>query len=351
MILYRKDSKGKTRSLEIKAEDGRLYQISGLLDGAKVTHEKECKPKNIGKSNQTSSQKQAELEAKALIDKKLSEGYFKTIEECKSEKVILPMLAKDYKKEFHKIDWNNCYCQPKLDGMRAISLKDNNLISRKNKEIDTLSHLNEEINKLRKLGIEISDGEVYAHGVSFQDNMKLIKKYRPGETEKVCYHIYDYIDRKYNKSFQQRTSDIHSAFAKMYFNNLKLVPTYQVTSEKEMLEYHKQFLSEGYEGTIIRWGDEPYKINGRSSNLLKYKDFKDMDAEVIDIIPMDAYPEQGVVVCKGFKATPKMSHIEKEELLANKSKYIGKIANIRYFEETDEGLPRFPICIGFYEDR
>lgn len=348
MILYKKDTTNKIRSLEIKSEDGRLYQISGLLDGAKVTHEKECKPKNIGKSNQTSSQKQAELEAKALMDKKLSEGYFKTIEECKSEKVILPMLAKDYKKESHKIDWNNCYCQPKLDGMRAISLKDNNLISRKNKEIDTLSHLNEEINKLRKLGIEISDGEVYAHGVSFQDNMKLIKKYRPGETEKVCYHIYDQIS---DDEFEQRYFELAVIFKENIFHYLKLVPTYKIKSEEEMLEYHKQFLSEGYEGTIIRWGDEPYKINGRSSNLLKYKDFKDMDAEVIDIIPMDAYPEQGVVVCKGFKATPKMSHIEKEELLANKSKYIGKIANIRYFEETDEGLPRFPICIGFYEDR
>jgi ATP-dependent DNA ligase len=275
MIIYKKDSKGNIRSLEIYAEDGRLYQISGLIDGAKVTHEKECKPKNIGKTNSTTSIAQAELEAEALITKKLSEGYFETLKETNTEEVILPMLAKVYSEECHKIDWSKpVFAQPKLDGMRAFSIEDDTLISRQNKSIDTLSHLNSEISILRNCGIKIPDGEVYAHGISFQENMKLIKKYRPGETENVKFHIYDQIS---NKSFEKRYLELEDVFLFNKFSCLTLVPTYRITSENELIEYHQKFISEGYEGSIIRYGEEPYKVNGRSSNLLKYKDFKDMD--------------------------------------------------------------------------
>lgn len=348
MRLYKKDSKGKIRILDIWASGEILFQESGLLDGKLVKNQKVCKGKNIGKANETSPEQQAVLEAEAIIKKKLREGYFESVEEAEKSNVILPMLAKEYGKEKHKIDWNNCFVQPKLDGMRAISLGDNNLTSRKNKEIDTLSHLYAEINKLRDFGVDIPDGEVYAHGLSFQENMKLIKKYRAGETEKVKYHIYDCVS---SVDFEERYFDICDAFDKNSFAFLSLVPTFQIHSEKELKEYHQKFLSEGYEGTIVRWGVEPYKINGRSSNLLKYKDFKDMACEVIDVFPSEKRPEQGVVVCDGFKANLKFSHKEREEILKNKSQYIGKIAEIRYFEKTDDGYPRFPVCCGFREDK
>ena len=48
-----------------------------------------------------------------------------------------------------------------------------------------------------------------------------------------------------------------------------------------------------------------------------------------------------------FNCGMKFSHAEREEILANKEKYIGKKAEVRFFEYTDGGLPRFPICYGF----
>lgn len=59
--------------------------------------------KNIGKLNETSPEEQAILEANAKIVKKLDEGYFKSIEEANNGDVILPMLAKDFKIEEHKV--------------------------------------------------------------------------------------------------------------------------------------------------------------------------------------------------------------------------------------------------------
>jgi len=51
-----------------------------------------------------------------------------------------------------------------------------------------------------------------------------------------------------------------------------------------------------------------------------------------------------------FKAGFKYSHEDRKEFLTNKEKYIGKIANIRFFEYTDDGLPRFPIMFGIRGD-
>ena len=119
MNIYKLDSKGKVRILEVTTNEGNLIQISGLLDGKKVIHTKLCKPKNIGKINETTEVTQSEFEAEALIVKKLREGYFKTIEEAESVKVILPMLANDYFKKEKKVQFP-CYAQPKLDGMRGL---------------------------------------------------------------------------------------------------------------------------------------------------------------------------------------------------------------------------------------
>ena len=106
---------------------------------------------------------------------------------------------------------------------------------------------------------------------------------------------------------------------------------------------------------MVRWGLKPYKLNGRSENLLKYKDFKDLDAIIIDIEPAERRPEWGIPVLKfgdkTFKAGLRFSHEDRREFLSNKNNYIGKTATIRYFELTDDGIPRFPIMVGVCIDR
>lgn len=359
MKIFKLDTKGKLRFLEVTTIGPILLQTSGIINTlSPITHKKECKGKNIGKSNETSPSQQAELEAKAIIKDKLTEGYFETIEEAENEIVILPMLAKSYDDEKHKIDWNNCFIQPKLDGMRCLAhIKSNGdvtLISRDGKIIENMQHI---INDLCTIKQDvILDGELYLHNSSFQENMKLIKKYRRGETEKIKYHVYDLVNEN---SFEDRV-------VRNYIKNLSTceeVSTYKITSEEQLKVFHSQFIEMGYEGSIVRWGEAPYKINGRSSNLLKYKDFQDIDAEIIDILPNDANPLHGTPLLKytnkklsgtvisTFKAGCKMSHEDREDLLTNKNKYIGQIANIRFFEWTDDGNPRFPVMMGIHQDR
>lgn len=348
--IYKKDSKGKIRVLHVHTVGAMLIQESGLIGGKLTRNDSICTPKNIGKTNETSPESQADFEARAKVQSKMSTGYFDTPEEAESISVILPMLAKDYKKESKKVVFP-CYAQPKLDGQRALGAKFTPMISRKGKVIDTMAHIQKDLDTLAlSRGIFI-DGELYAHGKSFQENMRLIKKHRGEATEAVKFHVYDMV---LDAPFKERY-DTLSALV-LPFANVELVPTVVIKDEAQLKEVHQMYLSQGYEGTIIRHSDAHYGVNKRDSQLLKYKDFIDISCEVIDIVPSDKRPEQGVCVCKTdkgdiFHTGMKFSHAERREILVNKEKYINRMAEIRFFEYTDDGLPRFPVCVGFRNDK
>lgn len=349
MLLYKKDSKNKIRFLDISTDGSTIVQVSGILDGKHVTNVSQCEAKNIGRSNETTAEKQAEIEAKAKYTKKLKEGYFKSQQEAIDEVVILPMLAKVFSKEEKKITYP-VYAQPKLDGMRGLGdCRNQTLTSRSGNKIETLGHITTE---LPYDGV-ILDGELYAHGLSFQDNMRLIKKYRPGKTEAVSYHVYDVVS---DKPFSER----HQLLITICLKNpqLILVPTIVINNKEELINFHAYNISEGYEGTIVRHGSEGYKLNGRSSSLLKLKDFHDLALVLKDVIPSEKRPTHGKpifewegAVNNELGAGLSISHEEAEDLLANKAEHIGKTCELRFFEYSDTGVPRHPVMHGFRLDK
>ena len=348
--IYKQDSKGRVRILHVYTEGADLIQESGLIDGQLVRHQSTCVPKNVGKANETTAIEQADAEAQSKIETKMSTGYFDSIEDAEGSSVILPMLAKSYDKEAHKVEYP-CFAQPKLDGMRALGYTDK-FISRKGKEILNMDHILEELAKI-KLNAPL-DGELYAHARSFQENMRLIKKYRPGETEEIKYHVYDYAAE--DMSFEQRLGVLEN-LEKMFgkFKYIEIVPTIPIDSEADLKKLHAKSLRMGYEGTILRWGDAGYKSKSRSSNLLKYKDFQDLACTIVDVEPSVKRPEQGQFVCEyknvSFGCGMKFSHKEREDILTNASDYIGQTAEIRFFEYSEDGIPRFPVCVGIRLDK
>lgn len=348
-IIYKKDTKGNIRYLRTWTTGDILHQESGIVGtDSPVPHEKVCTPKNVGRANETNGKDQAMLEMSSLIAEKLKGGYFLTEGEAKGGSVILPMLAKSYKDEAKKIDWKNAYVQPKLDGMRCLIEKnglDVTLTSREGTVITTMKHIEDDFFHNAPDGIY--DGELYAHGETFQGNMRLIKKWREGESDKVKFHCYDVIlDKPFTSRLLHRPTKLKTVV---------LVRTLQVVDEKNLKKQHAVNIAEGYEGSILRWGDTPYKVNGRSSNLLKYKDFLDLACEIINFEPAKDRPTWAVPVFKyndkEFRAGMKYSHAEREDFLKNKNKYIGKIAELRFFEWTEDQIPRFPVMVGIRQDR
>lgn len=351
--LYKKDSKGNIRVLNVFTEGADLVQTAGLLDGNLVTNRKTCKPKNVGKTNESTAEEQALSEMSSKIAEKLKEDYFMTQHEAETISVVLPMLAHSYEDHSKKVQWipGQVFVQPKLDGMRALGVTGPNasLTSRTGTPIDTMPHIIKALQSLPE-GMTL-DGELYAHGKTFQENMKLIKKYRGTESEEITYHVYDIVS---DKPFNTRIAMVYFTLEGVR-SVISEVYTQVITSYKDLTDMHAKNIAAGYEGSILRWGDSPYKVNGRSENLLKFKDFKDMTLTIIDVVPSEQRPEWGQPIFeingKSFSSGMRYSHEERKHWLTNKEEYIGKTAELRFFEFTDDGIPRFPVCCGIRLDK
>lgn len=193
--IYKLDSKSKLRFLTISTEGSEVVQISGLVGtDSPVENRSQCVGKNTGRANETTPEEQAVSEAQSKLKKKLEEGYYETQEEAQGGTLILPMLAKDFKKEEHKVRYP-CFVQKKYDGMRMLAIKKDGvikLISRKGKEITTLNHIKEQL-EVDSIPDNIYDGEAYSLEIgTFQEQMKAIKK-ESENTPKIDFNIYDVV--------------------------------------------------------------------------------------------------------------------------------------------------------------
>ena len=136
----------------------------------------------------------------------------------------------------------------------------------------------------------------------------------------------------------------------IYDTQIKYVPAYLVDSYNYARTIHARFLSEGYEGSIIRL-DGLYK-HGRSYDLMKFKDFSDTEATIIGyelgkgkrtgtlgkfIMLDDEGVEFGCPPGKGY------SYKDLAEMLNNITDYVGKRATFTYFQKTNAGSYRHPL--------
>lgn len=358
--LYKKDVKGVIRYLKAWNEGSTIFNESGQLNTDKpVIHKKIAKAKNIGKVNETTPEQQAELEVASFIKSKLDEGYFLTIEEAENSFVILPMLAQELTKNIKKVNWDNAFASPKLDGMRClVFIKEAEvlLMSRKGKRIDNMFHIENGFAQWLKEGLvkvgDVFDGELYVHGEGFQSNMSYVKRYQEGFSERIKFNCYDVVS---DGDYASRYNFISSFPETDFFSVVEAIPC---SSMEDVNTHHKEFLKEGYEGTMVRHGSIGYESDKRSYSLLKFKYFIDIQLPILDIIPADQRPEWGKALFywegaedDTLKAGWKMTHQQREHLLSHKEEYIGKVAELRFFEYTDAGVPRFPVMFGIRLDK
>jgi len=369
--------KSKLWSIRVFERQGTgVIEVShGYLGGKiQVTEKVISVGKNIGKKNETSALQQAISEAKAAWTKKIESGYAETMLansfDCdvfeqddepslaapsrgKGVEVAapFPMLAHDYHKRGKSAVFP-CYTQRKLDGTRCIALPGQGLFSRLRKTIHHMQHIKEEINRLDPS--IILDGELYSTSLTFQEIVGLVKRetLKKGDAEKqlqIKYHVYDLV---LDAPYEERKQLLEQLFQTYDFKHLVLVQTDECESEVQMKEQHAQYVAEGYEGIMLRTKKGAYK-NSRSTDLLKYKEFFDDEYEVVGV-EQGVGLEDGCViwVCqtkegKTFHCRPRGTREDRQQLFENGEDYVGKMLTVRYQENTDEGLPRFPVGITF----
>lgn len=351
--LYSLSSKGKTQVWSIRVEGNELVTTYGVLDGALQTERKAIQGKNIGKANETTAEQQALLEAPRVWKTKIDKGYVGSIEELATP--FLPMLAKDFNEHSEKVQYP-CYVQPKLDGIRCMAYWVGDelvLMSRAGKPLE-VPHVQTEVAAVLPKG-GVLDGEFYIHGKNFQEITRLVKKVRP-ESVELQYHVYDaFWAGKEDAPFSERVMLAVEFVGDQMPEHIKLVPNQLAYTADEISECHSVLVANGYEGAIVRNGDGVYKLKHRSVDLLKLKSFMDSEYKVVDYeVGAGRFGGVPIWLCetpegKTFSVVCKGTMEEKAEDLANADKIVasGSWLKVKYFELSEDNVPRFPVGLGF----
>ena len=273
-----------------------------------------------------------------------------------------PMLA--HKFDDSRVDWSQpVYIQPKLDGVRCLFTKDG-AYSRAGNKFMNLAHIELAlIPFFQQQPDVVLDGELYNHELrnDFEKIISLVRKQKPTADDRleaqklVQFHCYDYFDGVIYDSYKTRMQNLVTADL---YDKVHYVPARLVDSYNYARDIHATFLSEGYEGSIIRL-DGLYK-HGRSYDLMKFKDFSDAEATIIGyeegkgkrtntvgkfLMIDDEGVEFGCPPGKGY------NYNDLSNMLLNISDYIGQRATFTYFQKTKAGSYRHPLfkCIRNYE--
>jgi len=383
--LYKVDTKGKLREWTMHIDGASFYAVKGLVDG-KLTTDKPTKTiaKNVGRSNETTPEAQAELQAQAKFQKKLDSGYALDPIDAQKKKFYEPMLAHNFKDRQGEIVYP-CYSQPKLDGIRCVVRKEGDKLvgrTRNGKEIECIPHILKSLNGFfLAYPKAILDGELYNHDLrdNFNKITSLVRKQKPIKSDKMTdkafdkkvaeykervseaedtiqYHVYDAprINDTINEkqSFDHRMDELKAHLTQN--KHIVLVETLEVYSKGNLDDLYGQYLEQGYEGQMVRKSLSSYE-NKRSTSLLKRKEFVDAEYRVVDIDVgngnRSGTAKHLVCYCettkKTFNSNIKGSFDYLKEIYDNRKDYIGKLATIKFFQLTPDGIPRFPYAIGF----
>lgn len=354
----------------IEADDGTAELVithAKSLDGKAVEKRRAVKGKNIGRANETTPIQQAMSEAAARVDKQLDGGYVRTQEEAAVPVTNglgkkKPQLSTDIRKvDVSKITWP-AYIQPKLNGNRG--LYDEFLYSRAGNEFKTLDHIKDALEGTPLSELHL-DGEIYKHdGTPLQVINGLIKKQQEG-TDSLQYWIYDLATPE---PFEQRLAALTKAYddsfssSELFNQSIILTPTVKVGSMAEALAIHAKNIADGFEGSILRWGDDEYADGKRTIKSLKLKPFEDHEFKVVDYkwgVPnRDKEGKELLVPIYVYEISPggPRGHVtahgdmyEKDEQGRNVDDHMERLITLTHMGYTVDGIPDIATAKCWYE--
>jgi DNA ligase-1 len=356
--LFKRAVNGKTLEWEIEVNEACFRTISGYTDGIKTTSEWTCcEVKNVGKKNSTTAEQQALAEATAMHRKRKETGSFENISDIDTPVYFKPMLAHDYNDYKDKITYP-IYSQPKLDGVRCIVRADG-MWSRNGKKIISAPHIFESLKPLFEQNPDlILDGELYADKLSndFNTIISLVRKTKPTQddldksAEVIEYHIYDLPSHDgnfFSRHNQLRIMEVHNKVFKD--TKCKVVNTCVALDENMLMTLYTQYMSQGYEGQMLRTSS--YYENKRSKSLLKHKTFHDAEFTILGVIEGNGNLTGKVgklqfeINGKPFDSAVNGDWEYIQKLWHSREGLVGKTATVKYFELTEDGIPRFPKVI------
>jgi len=271
-------------------------------------------------------------------------------------------IALAQKFEEKRIEEKNICVEPKLDGIRCFAVVRNGqptLYARSGKEI---TNFNDTVGRdLKNVPDGCYDGELMG-----EDFISLMRQaYRK---ENVCvddtyFAIFDYLSlrewdkREAVKRCEDRYIDLLHYVMPQKFQFLNVVERIYCLPDYSLIKkLHDKFVADGYEGVMIKDLDAPYKF-GRGPEVMKLKEFHDVDLKIQALLEgtgrhtgklgsvVVVYNGVDVQVGSGF------SDELRESIWSDPEKFVGRMIEVRYQEETPDGSLRFPTFVCFRNDR
>lgn len=222
------------------------------------------------------------------------------------------------------------------------------------------------------------DGGFYKHGLSLQELSGVVRNQQVNEAaeEGIVFNIFDifgdftnaseldgkisrrpYVERKHLlEDYFAKAESAYLNLHKSKFKHITLLETKLVKSEEEVMREFDQYVSDGYEGAILRRSDGEYKLsrNGQRTNyVLKVKQRHDAEFEIVgfkcgtgnhtDAIIWQLKTKDGHV----FDAVPLGEISQRVDLYRELStnielfpeNYLGRMMTVQYEELSDIGVP------------
>lgn len=367
------------------ADESSLLTIRGFLDSSSfedrptltsmVPYRRNIKTNTSGRS----MAKQAHKEALKRFSDAKAEGYTTGRNEVKTTRLPAQLCAKYISPRHGKTNFRFFPgdISPKEDGIRAFFWLNNGeveVLSRENKIIVFLYHLREQFLHLLEFlpnvgwDCELTSENPEKKGkVTFNSIQSMVmQKLKPHPRENtIIANVLDIVIE--NVCLEERLAMIAKAYDKYLDKygpgNIRLIPHYPVKSHKEIDSYFSKFLSEGYEGAVLRKYKvanpskprESYYLGKRNNNMMKIKIFDEREATIQEVVLPEG--EEGRALAALLKVEddegnvfivrPRGTHAYRRWMYEHPDECIGRRYTIIHFGVSEYGVPRFPVGKGF----
>lgn len=323
---------------------------------------------------------QAELEFNSIVNKYLDKGYknittltnkkFENLSEEELDSIVpslksdqegnlKPMLAKDYNKCQNYVLQKPMYCSKKLDGVRCMIKRSEDgklvTVSRGGKDYNiAAAEILKNLEKLFEAFPDVTlDGEIYVHGKHLQEisGMARLKTWDE-RCEELEYWIYDLAVP--GLKFEDRLELLNEMHEYIDGQKIRILEHKETGSWAQISTLHDKWVKEGYEGLVARKPDKFYEFGKRNSTMIKVKLYQDAEFKIIDYKD-GLRDEDFCFICetkegKPFSAKPVGTRELREYYLDNIDSLIDKMATIKFFEMSKDGIPLQPIFKSIRED-
>lgn len=344
--LYKTAKTGSTQIFDIEVTGNTFKVTWGKLGGKLQEKVTTCEAKNVGRSNELTPEEQALVEAKAVWIKKQKANYSTSIKAPVT--VNLPMKVNKYQDHWKKVTFP-CFISPKLNGVNCeyrLVEGDLVLLSRGGETYPIPEHQVEEV-KIAMKHFETTslNGEMYIHGEHLQDIMAATKKHNE-LTPRLIFYIFDLplVEITY-KSKVPVLDDFNHTSTCEFVKSIDIVPAH---SHDEIEVGHALYVSNGYEGLIVRNAKTKYKYNTRSLDVFKFKTTKDAEFKITGYnIDKNGH---AVFICdtgfdSSFKVKMKGTNEQRLEIAANADDFMDSYVKIEYEMLSKDNVPLKPVGI------